>query len=70
MSSRATLADAVVQVFRDLYGPTHKAFGALDADGAASLERGITALLDELNVAAPRSLVVPAEYLEIVVTRQ
>ena len=30
----------------------------------------ITALLDELNVAAPRSLVVPAEYLEIVVTRQ
>ncbi|MBP8310401.1 MAG: class I SAM-dependent methyltransferase [Burkholderiaceae bacterium] len=59
-----------VQVFRDLYGPTHKAFGALDADGAASLERGITALLDELNVAAPRSLVVPAEYLEIVVTRQ
>ena len=59
-----------VQVFRDLYGPTHKAFDALDADGAASLERGITALLDELNVAAPRSLVVPAEYLEIVVTRQ
>ena len=59
-----------VQVFRDLYGPTHNAFGALDVDGAASLERGITALLDELNVAAPHSLVVPAEYLEIVVTRQ
>jgi SAM-dependent methyltransferase len=58
-----------VQVFRDLYGPTHKAFGALDAAGAAALERAITALLYELNVAGPRSLVVPGEYLEIVVTK-
>jgi SAM-dependent methyltransferase len=58
-----------VQVFRELYGPTHKAFAALDAAGARSLDRAITALLDELNVAAPHSLVVPGEYLEIVVTR-
>ena len=57
-----------VQVFREVYGPTHKAFAALDAAGAASLERGITALLDELN-AAPGSLVVPSEYLETVVTK-
>ena len=58
-----------VGVFRDLYGPTHKAFAALDAAGAMSLERSITALLDELNVAAPDSLVVPSEYLEIVITK-
>jgi SAM-dependent methyltransferase len=58
-----------VQVFRDLYGPTHKAFNALDAVGAASLERAITALLDELNTAGPSSLVVPSEYLEIVITK-
>jgi ubiquinone/menaquinone biosynthesis C-methylase UbiE len=58
-----------VQVFRELYGPTHKAFSALDAAGAASLERAITALLDELNVAGPDSLVVPSEYLEIVITK-
>ncbi len=57
-----------VQVFREVYGPTHKAFAALDAAGAASLERGITALLDELNT-APGSLVVPSEYLETVVTK-
>ena len=25
-----------LQVFRDYYGPTHKAFGALDVDGAAA----------------------------------
>ena len=58
-----------VDVFRELYGPTHKAFAALDADGARSLERAITALLDELNVAGPGSLVVPGEYLEVVVTK-
>jgi SAM-dependent methyltransferase len=58
-----------IQVFRDLYGPTHKAFGALDVAGASSLERAITALLDELNVAGPDSLVVPSEYLEIVITK-
>lgn len=58
-----------VQVFRDLYGPTHKAFAALDAAGAQSLERGITALLDEFNVAGPNALVVPGEYLEIVITK-
>lgn len=56
-----------VQVFRDLYGPTHKAFAALDASGQASLERDITALLQELNIGSERSLVVPSEYAEIVV---
>ncbi len=59
-----------VGVFRDLYGPTHKAFAALDAAGADSLERSITSLLDELNVAGPDSLVVPSEYLEIVITKR
>ncbi|MDE2397242.1 MAG: class I SAM-dependent methyltransferase [Burkholderiales bacterium] len=58
-----------LQVFRDWYGPMKQAFAALDAAGAASLEREITELLDELNVAGPDSLVVPAEYLEIVVTK-
>lgn len=58
-----------LEVFRELYGPTHKAFGALDAAGAQSLERDISALLEELNVAGPQSLVVPSEYLEIVITK-
>jgi len=58
-----------LQVFRDLYGPTHKAFDALDAAGVTSLERAITDLLDELNVGGPDSLVVPSEYLEIVITK-
>jgi SAM-dependent methyltransferase len=58
-----------VQVFRDLYGPTHKAFAALDAAGAASLEQAMNGLLQELNVGGPHSLVVPSEYLEVVITK-
>jgi hypothetical protein len=58
-----------VQVFRDYYGPTHKAFAALDAAGQKALERDLVALLAELNVAGDTSLVVPGEYLEIVVTK-
>jgi SAM-dependent methyltransferase len=57
-----------VQVFRDFYGPTHKAFGALDADGQKALARDITALLNELDVGAGRGLVVPSEYAEVVIT--
>ena len=59
-----------VNVFRELYGPTHKAFAALDAPAAAALEREILALLEAMNVAGPGSLVVPSEYLEIVVTKK
>jgi SAM-dependent methyltransferase len=59
-----------IQVFRDLYGPTHKAFAALEAAGAQSLERDITTLLHLLNTAGSASLVVPAEYLEVVITKR
>ncbi len=59
-----------VQVFRDYYGPTHKAFAALDAAGQQALERDLVALLEQLNVAGDASLVVPGEYLELVVTKQ
>jgi SAM-dependent methyltransferase len=59
-----------IQVFRDFYGPTHKAFAALDRDGQQALERGITALLEDLNTAGAASLVVPSEYLEVIVTKR
>ena len=57
-----------IEVFRTWYGPVHKAFAAL-GDKAGALEADLTALLERLNVAGPRSLVVPGEYLEIVVRR-
>src|SRR5688572_20523498 len=60
-----------LKVFRDFYGPTHKAFAALAPDSAAQagLAADITALLERLNVGGPRSLVVPGEYLEVVITK-
>jgi hypothetical protein len=59
-----------LQIFRDYYGPTHKAFAALDSTGQARLAADIAALLERLNVGGPRSLVVPSEYLEVVITKK
>ncbi|WP_418318029.1 methyltransferase domain-containing protein [Piscinibacter sakaiensis] len=58
-----------VQVFRDFYGPTHKAFAALDETGRTALERDITELLQAMNTAGERALVVPGEYLEVVIDK-
>lgn len=58
-----------LEVFRDYYGPTRKAFLALDAAGQKQLERELTALLERLNIAGQRALVVPAEYLEVVIEK-
>jgi ubiquinone/menaquinone biosynthesis C-methylase UbiE len=58
-----------LQIFRDYYGPTQRAFAAVSADAARSMEADITDLLERLNVAGPGSLVVPSEYLEAVVVK-
>ena len=58
-----------LQIFRDYYGPTHKAFAALDPARQDALAKDITALLDRCNTAGPASLVVPGEYLEVVIER-
>lgn len=59
-----------IEVFRTWYGPVHKAFAGLPAEAGAALERDLTELLDGMNRAGPGSLLIPAEYLEIVVTRR
>jgi ubiquinone/menaquinone biosynthesis C-methylase UbiE len=59
-----------IEVFRNFYGPTHKAYAALDSARQEKLTRDITALLEGLNVAGSSSLVVPAEYLEVVITKR
>lgn len=58
-----------LEVFRTFYGPMHKAFGAVAPDVRPALERDILALLGELNVGGADALVVPGEYLEVVITR-
>jgi len=59
-----------IDVFRTWYGPVHKAFAALSADKATALERDLEYLLEGENRAGPGSLVIPSEYLEVVVTRR
>ena len=58
-----------LEIFRGYYGPVVKAFEALDAAAGAALETDIDALLEKFNVATDGTLVVPSEYLEVVVTR-
>jgi hypothetical protein len=59
-----------IQIFRDFYGPTHKAFAGLDPARQDALAKDITALLNRCNIAGPASLVVPSEYLEVVIERK
>jgi ubiquinone/menaquinone biosynthesis C-methylase UbiE len=59
-----------IEVFRNFYGPTHKVYAALDPDRQASLTEDISTLLERLNVGGAHSLVVPSEYLEVVITRK
>jgi len=59
-----------VEVFRNFYGPTHKVYAALEPAPQARLTDDITALLERLNVGGPNSLVVPGEYLEVVITKK
>jgi len=61
-------AEHFVDVFRSWYGPVHKAFLALPDDGAAALKQDLIELLERNNTAVG-SLLIPSEYLEVVVTR-
>jgi SAM-dependent methyltransferase len=58
-----------VDVFRTWYGPVNKAFAAQSPEQAEALAGELSELLNSLNRAGPGSLVVPSEYLEVVVTR-
>jgi ubiquinone/menaquinone biosynthesis C-methylase UbiE len=59
-----------VDLFRTFYGPVLKAFGALDASGQAALRHDLLALIARMNRAEDGTMVVPSEYLEIVITRR
>jgi ubiquinone/menaquinone biosynthesis C-methylase UbiE len=56
-----------IDVFRTWYGPVHKAFAAVPGEKGDALARDLTALLERANRAGPQSLVIPSEYLQVVV---
>ena len=58
-----------VEFFKTYYGPANRAFLALDAVKQAELERDMLALLERFNRAGAKALVVPGEYLEVVITK-
>ena len=58
-----------VDYFRAYYGPTHRAFAALDTAGQSALEAALLGLLREWNEGRAGALVVRGEYLEAVVTK-
>ena len=63
-------ADHWMDVFRTYYGPTQKAFAALDEEKQNALSADIFALIDAGNKAKDGTLVLPAAYLEVVITKK
>jgi ubiquinone/menaquinone biosynthesis C-methylase UbiE len=59
-----------VGIFRSYYGPVLKTFAAIGEEAGAALAADLYALIDEFNVATDGSLVVPSDYLEVVITRK
>ena len=57
-------------MFRTYYGPMNKTFGALDAERQAAFTRDVLALMESRNRSGGRSLVLPSEYLEVVIKRK
>lgn len=58
-----------LEVFKGYYGPLLKTFAALAPAGQAALRRDLMALIGQFNRSGDASLVLPSEYLEIVITR-
>ena len=56
-----------LEVFRTWYGPVYKAFEALPQPGKTALEEDFLALIARFNRAKDGTMVVPAEYLEVVI---
>ncbi len=58
-----------LEVFRTFYGPLNRAFAALGDSGAA-LEGEVLELLRQFDRGGAGGLVVPSEYLEVVITKR
>jgi len=60
----------VVEFFREYYGPTQKAFAALDAEKQAALRSDLEKLWSDNNLSTDGNTHVEAEYIEVVATKQ
>jgi SAM-dependent methyltransferase len=55
--------------FREIYGPLRKVFDVLDDKQQRDLDADLLDLLNLRNIAVDGSMVVPGEYLQIIITR-
>ncbi|MDR6494317.1 class I SAM-dependent methyltransferase [Paraburkholderia sp. 22099] len=58
-----------LEVFRTYYGPMNRTFGALDAAQQAALTQDLLTLMESRNRSGDATLVLPSEYLEVVIER-
>jgi len=59
-----------VEVFKSYYGPMLKAFAALDAANQQKLHQDLIALIGTMNRADDGTMIVPGEYLEVVILKR
>jgi ubiquinone/menaquinone biosynthesis C-methylase UbiE len=62
-------AEHFLDVFKTYYGPMLKAFAALDEANQTGLKNDLHALIARMNKADDGTMVVPSEYLQVVVTK-
>ena len=60
----------VVEFFRTYYGPSHKAFAALDAEKQSALQQELEQLWTEHNSATDGTTFIESEYLEVAAIRK
>jgi ubiquinone/menaquinone biosynthesis C-methylase UbiE len=63
-------AEHFVGVFKTYYGPMLKAFAALEPPQQESLQKDLYALVARMNKADDGTMVVPSEYLEVIITKR
>ena len=62
--------DHSLEVFKTYYGPVLKAFAALEPAKRQELEDDLHALIVRMNKSGDATMVVPGEYLEVVITKR
>lgn len=58
-----------LEVFKTFYGPVLKTFAALQPEAQEALRKDLLRLITEFNRSGDDTMVVPSEYLEVVITR-
>ena len=59
-----------LEVFKTFYGPMHKAFAALDQEKQDDLENDLVSLIARMNKATDGTMVVPSQYLQVVIIKR